>query len=154
MKKLLKKIFVPIFLSVICGAICGRLIFSIYEDKEKNIIMGNTIYLIEDTTYDSYDNMKASTLSTNYIYYKENNKYNVVVAMTKNKDNIEKIKKMYNKELKISKYLISDEELNNTINLYDKKISSSDNNEEIKKFINEMISIYKDRDDIKMVKIS
>lgn len=154
MKKLLKKIFVPIFLSVICGAICGRLIFSIYEDKEKNIIMGNTIYLIEDTTYDSYDNMKASTLSANYIYYKENNKYNVVVAMTKNKDNIEKIKKMYNKDLKISKYLISDEELNNTINLYDKKISSSDNNEEIKKFINEMISIYKDRDDIKMVKIS
>ncbi len=37
MKKLLKKIFLPIFLSVLCGFLCGRLMFSIYEDKEKEV---------------------------------------------------------------------------------------------------------------------
>lgn len=62
MKKLLKKIFLPIFLSVLCGFLCGKLMFSIYEDKEKNILTSNVIYLLEDTSYNDYNTMKSSLL--------------------------------------------------------------------------------------------
>ena len=42
---------------------------SIYEDKEKNILTSNVIYLLEDTSYNDYNTMKSSFVSNNYIYY-------------------------------------------------------------------------------------
>lgn len=154
MKKLFKKIFLPIFLSVFCGFLCGKLMFSIYEDKEKNIMSSNVIYLLEDSSYDDYNTMKSSFVSNNYIYYEENGKYNAVIAMTKNMNNIDKIEKAYNKNFKIIKYLISDEEINNKMDEYDKKIENTSDNNEIKLLVEEFNGIYKGRDDIKMVKIS
>lgn len=154
MKKLLKKIFLPIFLSVVCGFLCGKLMFSIYEDKEKNILTSNVIYLLEDTSYNDYNTMKSSFVSNNYIYYEENGKYNTVIAMTKNRDNIDKIEKTYNKDFKIVEYLLSDDEINNKLDEYDKKIGNTSDNDEIKLLVEELNGIYKGRDDIKMVKIS
>jgi len=63
---------------VLCGFLCGKLMFSIYEDKEKNILTSNVIYLLEDTSYNDYNTMKSSFVSNNYIYYEENGKYNTV----------------------------------------------------------------------------
>ena len=89
--------------------------FSIYEEKGKNILELNTIYLLKDNSYSDYDSMKASSLSNNYIYYEDEGKYNTIIAITKNKDNIDKIKKTYNKELTIMEYILKDEQLNNKI---------------------------------------
>lgn len=154
MKRILKKICVPIFLSVFCGFLCGKLMFSIYEDKEKNIISSSIIYLLLDSSYDDYNTMKTSFVSNNYIYYEENGKYNTVIAMTKNSNNINKLEETYNKDFKIVKYLLNDEEINNKIDEYDKKIENTSNNEEIKSLVEEFNGIYKGREDIKMVKIS
>ena len=144
----------PIALAVFCGFLCGRLMFSIYEEKGTTTLNSNIVYLLEDTTYSNYDDMKANTISANYIYYEDNGKYNVVVALTKNYDNITKIEKVYNKELKVSKYLINDKGLVTTLEEYDKKLNNSNDNEEIKNIIIDMINIYKDKEDIKMAKIS
>ena len=154
MKSKIKKIIMPITLAVFCGFLCGRLMFSIYEEKGTTTLNSNIVYLLEDTTYNNYDDMKAKTISANYIYYEDNGKYNVVVALTKNYDNITKIEKVYNKELKVSKYLINDKGLVTTLEEYDKKLNNSNDNEEIKKIIIDMINIYKDKEDIKMAKIS
>ena len=110
MKSKLKKIVIPIFLAVICGALCGRLMFNIYEEKGSSTLNSNVIYLLLDTSYNNYDEMKASTISSNYIYYEDKGKYNVVVALTKNEDNISKIEDetMKNDYLNISKeYVIA-----------------------------------------------
>ena len=154
MKSKLKKIVVPIFLAVICGTLCGRLMFNIYEEKGSSTLNSNVIYLLLDTSYNNYDEMKASTISSNYIYYEDKGKYNVVVALTKNEDNRGKIEELYNKKLTINKYLINDEEIINKLNEYDEKLSNSTNNDEIKDIIRDMNNIYKDKEDIKMVKIS
>ena len=153
MKSKLKKIVIPIFLAVICGTLCGRLMFNIYEEKGSSTLNSNVIYLLLDTSYNNYDEM-ASTISSNYIYYEDKGKYNVVVALTKNEDNISKIEELYNKKLTINKYLINDEEIINKLNEYDEKLSNSTNNDEIKDIIRDMNNIYKDKEDIKMVKIS
>ena len=150
----LKKIVVPIFLSVFCGFVCGRLMFSIYEDKGSSILDSNVIYLLQDSSYSDYETMKASGVSANYIYYEEDGKYNMVVAMTKNKNNIEKIKDVYGKDLKVTEYLLSDDSINDMIDEYDIKLGSTTDSEEIKKIIIDMINIYKDREDVKMAKIS
>lgn len=154
MKKKIKQIVVPIFLSVLCGFICGRLVFSIYEEKGKNILELNTIYLLKDNSYNDYDSMKASSLSNNYIYYEDEGKYNTIIAITKNKDNIDKIKKTYNKELTIMEYLLKDEEMNNKLEAYDLELTKAQKDEDIKEVINKMINVYKDKEDVKMIKIS
>ena len=154
MKEKIKKIVTPIFLSVICGSLCGKLMFDIYEEKGSSILDSNLIYLLEDSSYDDYDSMKASTINSNYMYYEENGKYNAVIAITKNKDNIEKIEEVYNKKLNVSKYLISDIDINNKLDEYDLKLQNTLDEGEIQKIIKDMINVYKDNDDIKMVKIS
>lgn len=154
MKKKIKQIVVPIFLSVLCGFICGRLMFSIYEEKGKNILELNTIYLLKDNSYNDYDSMKASSLSNNYIYYEDEGKYNTIIAITKNKDNIDKIKETYNKELTIMEYILKDEEMNNKLEAYDLELTKAQKDEDIKEVINKMINVYKDKEDVKMIKIS
>lgn len=154
MKEKIKKIVTPIFLSILCGMVCGRLMFSIYEDKGSSLLDSNVIYLLEDASYEDIDSMKASTLSSNYMYYEENGSYKAVVAMTKNKNNIEKIRSVYDNELTISQYLLNDETINSKLEEYDTRIENSEDKEEIRNIIMEMIGIYKDSDDIKMVKIS
>lgn len=154
MKEKIKKIVTPIFLSILCGMVCGRLMFSIYEDKGSSLLDSNVIYLLEDASYEDIDSMKASTLSSNYMYYEEDGNYKAVVAMTKNKNNIEKIRSVYDNELTISQYLLNDENINSKLEEYDIRIENSEDKEEIRNIIMEMIGIYKDSDDIKMVKIS
>ena len=128
--------------------------FSIYEDKEKNIISSSVIYLLEDTSYDNYNDMKTSFVSNNYIYYEENGKYNTVIAMTKDKNNIDKIEGAYDKKFNVVEYLLGDNEINKKIEEYDKKIENTTDNNDIKLLVEELNGIYKGREDIKMVKIS
>ena len=154
MKKKINKIVVPIFLAVFCGFLCGRLMFSIYEEKGSSVLDSNIIYLLEDSTYNNYEEMKANTLSSNYIYYEDDGKYNVVVALTKEYDNIEKIEGVYNKKLKLRRYLLNNNEIISKLDEYDKKLKETTSSEEIRNIIIDMINIYKDKEDIKMAKIS
>ena len=82
-------------------------------------------------------------LSNNYIYYEDEGKYNTIIAITKNKDNIDKIKKTYNKELTIMEYLLKDEEMNNKLEAYDLELTKAQKDEDIKEVINKMINVYK-----------
>ena len=154
MKNKIKKIVVPIFLAVFCGFLCGRLMFSIYEEKGSSVLDSNIIYLLEDSTYNNYEEMKANTLSSNYIYYEDDGKYNVVVALTKEYDNIEKIEGVYNKKLKLRRYLLNNNEIISKLDEYDRKLKETTSSEEIRNIIIDMNNIYKDKEDIKMVKIS
>ncbi len=152
MKSLLKKICMPLILSVICGFVCGRVVYSIYEDN--NVLDSNIIYLLKDDSYSNYDSMKASYLSESYTYFEEDGTYNTIVALTKDKDNISKIEEVYGSDLTILKYLLNDKELINTIDEYDNKIKNTSDKEEIKEIVSSMNNIYRERDDIKMVKMS
>lgn len=154
MKNKIKKIVVPIFLAVFCGFLCGRLMFSIYEEKGSSVLDSNIIYLLEDSTYNNYEEMKANTLSSNYIYYEDDGKYNVVVALTKEYDNIEKIEGVYNKKLKLRRYLLNNNEIISKLDEYDRKLKETTSSEEIRNIIIDMINVYKDKEDIKMAKIS
>lgn len=154
MKNKIKKIVTPIFLSVVCGCLCGRVMFSIYEDKGTRILDSNLIYLLEDNTYDDYGSMKASVINSEYIYYEEDGKYKRVVAMTKNKDNIDKIKSVYDSELSVHEYLLGDKDVNSRLEEYDMKLENVSSEDEIKYIVMEMINVYKGLEDIKMVKIS
>ncbi|MBQ6495453.1 MAG: hypothetical protein IJI49_05575 [Bacilli bacterium] len=155
MKKLLKKVFLPIFLSVICGSICGKLIYDIYDKDLSKELEGEKIYLLQAGAYSNYDNMVKNTLVNNYIYYEDyDGLYKAIIGITEKYTNIEKIKKIYGKEIIISEYYSKNKELNKKIKEYDKKISKSENAEEIQNNVLEMLTLYKDNDDKTLVKIT
>lgn len=155
MKKLLKKVFGPIFLSVICGSICGKLVYEIYDSNIESNINGEKIYLIQAGAYSTYDNMVDNTSVNNYIYYEDDDGlYKAIIGLTENYDNIEKITNTYGKDVIISEYYSKDENLNNKIKEYDKKISKSDNQDEVKNIVLEMLTLYKDNDNSTLVKIT
>ncbi len=154
MKEILKKAMMPIFLSIICGGICGRVVYKIYLGDNKLAFDGNLIYLIQSGAYNSYDNMRANTIGYDYVYYEEDNLYKTIIGITKNKDNIEKIKKSYDKEVIVSEYYTENKELNFKINEYDNLLLKEEDDEKIKKLIIDMLNLYKGEDSIKLIKIS
>lgn len=154
MKKRIKRVVVPIFLSVLCGFVCGRLMFSIYEEKGEDILDSDMVYLLKDNSYNDYDSMRASVLSNNYIYYEDNGEYNAIIAITKNRDNIDKIKKCYDKELVVMEYLLSDKDISSKLEEYDIELSKANDKEDIMFIVGNMIDTYNGKEDVKMIKIS
>lgn len=153
MKKRIKKILLPIILSVTCGAICGKLVYGAYSQKLQQDIYGEKIYLIQAGAYSTYDNMVNNTSLNNYIYYEdEDGLFKSIIGITENKENVEKIKNTYNKEVIVSEYYSKDEELNKKIREYDQKIGNANNLEEVKAIVFEMLTLYKDNDS-KLTKI-
>jgi len=154
MKLILKKAVIPIFLSIIFGGICGRVVYKIYLGNTDLAFDNNLIYLIQNGSYSTYDNMRANSIGYDYVYYEENDSYNTIIGVTKNKDNIEKIKKIYNNDVIIKQYYVNDFELNNELLKYDNMIKYENDDKKIKNIVAEMLGLYKKRNDIKLIKVS
>jgi len=154
MKETLKKAMIPIFLSIICGSFCGRVVYKIYLGDSKLAYDGNLIYLVQSGAYSTYDNMRTSTIGYDYVYYEEDNLFKTVIGVTKNKENIEKIRNIYNGDILISEYYIEDSVLNSKIIEYDNLLLKEDDNSKIKEIVIEMLNLYKGGNDIKLIKIS
>lgn len=154
MKSILKKAVVPIFLSILCGSLCGRVVYGIYLSDDKLSFNNNLIYLVQSGAYSSYDNMRANTIGYDYVYYEEDDLYKTVIGVTKNRDNVEKIKKIYGREVIVSEYYSNDSNLNNLLSQYDYNLLNETDDTKIKEIVIEMLNIYKDEDVGKLIKVS
>lgn len=152
MKKRIKRGLLSISLSILCGFLCGKLVYNIYSDKTDLILDNNKIYLIQEGSYSSYENMRASTIGYDYAYYEDNGKYNSIIGITKNKENINKIKDMYNKDVIVTEYYLDNEKLNDKIDEYDNKLLLETDNDNIKNLISSMLNTYKE-EKLNLVKV-
>ena len=125
MKNIIKKVFTPIIMGVILGSICGKIAYKIYSDDLENKFSTKKVYILEYGTYNNFDNMKEDNNQNNYIYYIDNNQYKSIVGITKNENNIEKIKKLYNTDLKVKEFYIEEKEINEKQDEFDQKLSNS-----------------------------
>lgn len=148
----IKKVLISIILSIILGYLCGITIYKIYENDTLNTINSNKVYLLQSGAYSSIDNMKMNTKQLNYVYFNDEGMYKTIVAITKNKDNIKKIKNAYNIDMVINEYYLENDDLINKINEYDKKLAGTSDKEEVVKIVNNMLINYKEENNIKLVK--
>ena len=95
----LKKMIIPLILSILFGYFCGNFVFKIYKEKTDAILDSTKVYLLQTGAYTTLDSMKKNTTLKNYIYYQDDGLYKTIMAITKDKDNINKIKKIYKKSL-------------------------------------------------------
>lgn len=154
MKEILKRAMIPVFLSIILGGICGRVVYKIYLDDSGLGYDDNIIYLIQSGEYSSYDNMRADTVGYDYVYYEEDKLYKTVIGITKNKDNIDKIKNVYDGEVSVFKYYTDDILLNKELTNYDNILQLEEDNDKIMEIVVKMLNLYKDNSDAKLIKVS
>lgn len=151
MKKIIKGIFVPLIISIVFGFICGKLVYSVYGDDIENKLSSSKLYLVQNGEYLTYDNMREENNGNNYVYYKDEEGYKTVVGITKNEENIAKIKSLYSDELQVQEYYISSDLLNDKQNEYDLMLSNTDDIYEVKEVVDNILNLYREDDTIRLV---
>lgn len=151
MKKIIKGIFMPLVVSIIFGFICGKLVYSVYDEDVENKLSSSKLYLIENGEYLTYDNMREENSGNNYVYYKDEEGYKTVVGITRNENNIDKIKSLYSDSVRVEEYYISTEFLNDKQDEYDVMLSNTDDVYEVKEVVDNILNLYREEDTIKLV---
>ena len=151
MKKVIKGIFLPLVLSIICGFVCGKLVYNVYNEDVENKLNSSKLYLIENGSYLTYDNMREENSGNNYVYYKDAEGYKTVVGITRNEDNIEKIKSLYSDTVNVEEYYIATNLLNDKQNEYDLMLSNTNDLYEVKEVVDNILNLYREEDTIRLV---
>ena len=141
----MKKNILCIILAIISGSILGKMTFDRYEKIDvKNVIkLNNNVYMLKYGTYNSKEDMKENIVDIQrYIYIQKDNKYNVYVAVAKNKESINKLKKIYSKDYEIEKINISNNEFIQNLDEYEKLIKTTNDIETLNVIENEILSCY------------
>ena len=151
MKKIIKGFLMPLVVSMICGFVCGKLVYSEYVDDVENRLSSSKIYLIENGTYLTYDNMREENNGNNYVYYRDDDGYKTVVGITKNYDNVDKIQSLYSDKVKVEEYYISNDMVIDKQDEYDIQLSSTDDLYEVREVVDNILNLYREDDTIKLV---
>ena len=111
----MKKYFMLIMVSIIVGFLLSFFVINQYKDGKGITVYkeGEELSFFKYGEYKSKEEMENDTITLeNYIYKKDNDIYKVYIALTKNKDNIGKIKKYYDKyNLDVETFYIVDTDL-------------------------------------------
>lgn len=153
MKKMLSGIFIPILFAVMVGFVCGKIVYNYYRDSIYDDLSSSRLYLIENGEYTSYEDMREDNSSNNYVYYLDDEGYKTVVGITKNIDNVEKIKKLYNDQVKVNEYYINNFDYNDMQNEYDQLLVRADNVYDVKEVVDNILNLYRSDDSIRLVSI-
>ena len=152
MKIQIKKILLPLLFSIIIGSISGSIVYCVYHEKVNNELTKNKVYLLEYGDYDNIDNLNMDKYSSKYIYFLDENNYKKVLGITKNKDNIKKIKSIYDEELLTNTYYLDNEVINNKIKNYDRMLKDATNKDDIEKIVDLTLELYNNNEDNTLVK--
>lgn len=142
------------FVTIVCisfGIAIGFYLLNGYEDKE-NIKLANLsseeLIFFKYKEYNTEDEMKKDVMNLNsYIYTKENDKYHVYLAITKNEKNISKIKGFFEKKgyvISEEKIMVSNEHFLKQIENYDLLLQNTDKEEVIEAIISGVLEKYEE----------
>ena len=144
----MKKFLILTVLSLSISYLMARLIFVEYQSDRVVALSNNgyKFYFLQLGAYSSYDSMLENTSKLgNYIYMNDNDMYYVFTCITKDSNNVPKMEN-YFQSLGYSTYtkefVLTDEELNNSINETDAIMSNT--NEGIKELCKKSLEKYKE----------
>lgn len=148
----MKKIIVPIFSCILVGFLFGKIMFNQYNSdntiKTSVSDINSLVYFIQVGAYSTIDNMKeAMKDTTNYVYMQKDNKYYAFVGMTKEKNNVDKLKK-YFEEQKYSVYIkeivIDNSSFLDVLSQYDLLLNEAESNESISTIEKSVLAKYEE----------
>lgn len=143
-----RKIILPTILSLLIGGYLGYLIFNQY--KQNNVTTFNEsdepIYFLQQGVYSNEESILSNTKEiSDYIYFKEDDKYKVYVGITTNKENAEKISNIFkdkNIDIYIKEMGISDKAFVEKLKQYDELIKATEDQNVILGIVKQILSEY------------
>lgn len=92
-----KKFIFSLFLAIILGSLLGHTLFEQFKEEDQEVFAQNdVIYFLEEGIYDNLERAEAATKDIDTkIIVKEDANYYVYLAITKNKSNLSRLKKIY-----------------------------------------------------------
>ena len=154
MKNIVKTVILPIILAILIGLILGFNFYKTYKNNLNHDLKSRRLYLIESGEFDSINDMREANLQNNYVYYKINNKYKAVIAITNIKENIAKIQDLYNDNLKITEYYIGADILDDKQYEYDKLLSEASSPTEVKEMVDNILKLYQNDNNLRLITLS
>lgn len=141
----MKKIILSIFLAILLGAILGKITFDKYDQNNirKVIKLDGNLYMLKYSSYKSYNDMVKGTYEFDrYVYIKKNNGYTVYTAISKTRENIDKINKLYDNKYIVQKVNVSNDEFIQNLDEYEKLLTLANDKETIMVIENQILSCY------------
>ena len=84
-------------------------------------------------------------------HYKDDDMYKTVIGITRDENNIDKIKSLYSDNISIEEYYVSNELLNEKQNEYDMMLANTDDLYEVKEVVDNILNLYREDDAIRLV---
>ena len=146
----MKKTIIGIIIAILAGVLLAKLTFDKYEKVDtKNVISyDDEVYMLRVGTHDSVDEMQRSALDfERYIYIEKEGKVTVYIGIAKTRENIEKIKKIYddkNVKTTVETVTINNDEFIQNLNEYEKLLDVTEDANSLLIIENQILSCYED----------
>lgn len=144
----------PFIGAMIIGMLCGRLVYSTYKDNIYGDLKTSRLYLVQKGRYDDYNEMRTDNNGNNYVYYQDDEGYKTVVGITKNYDNVSKIKSLYGDDLSVSIYYLPTESLDSRQDEYDNMLYNVEDIQEVREVVDNILNLYQSDDSIRLVSLN
>ena len=151
MKKVIKEISFLLVISILFGFVCGKLVYSVYNEDVENKLSSSRVYLIESGEYLTYDSMREENSGKNYVYYKDDEGYKTVVGITRDENNIDKIKSLYSDDMRVQEYYVSNDLLSDKQNEYDLMLNNTLDVYEVKEVVDNILNLYREDETIRLL---
>ena len=153
MKKKIRGVIVPVVIAILVGYIGGKFVYKTYLDNLYDTLRSSRLYLVERGVYDTIDTMREDNSDTNYVYYGDNDKYKTVVGITKDFDNIKKIKSLYSDNLSVMEYYVANDIIDSKQDEYEKELTNAEDYKDVKEAVDNILNLYRSDDTIRLIAI-
>lgn len=139
--------------AIILGYLFSNLMFNEYNKKIDSVFAVSTkAYFLYYKQYPNLDAMADDTKSlSEYLYIYEQNKYKVYLSISKNKNNIKKVQRIFTKmqiNTSVTERIIFSTEFINAINQYDALMNSIDDEKTILNINQKILTNYKQMEEV------
>jgi len=143
MVKLMNKKIIMICITL--GSIFAFILYFLYKKNYEEIII-ERVYMLQIGAYENYDNVVKITKNLdNYLIKKEDKYYKIIIGITKNTENLEKLKEIYKDyNIYIKEEDITDEDFLNVLVKFDYLLNETNDEKIIKAILKEVINKYKE----------
>ncbi len=124
-----------------------------YRDNMHDTLRSSRLYLVEKGEYDTIDSMREDNNDDEYVYYRDDDKYKMVVGITKDYDNVKKIKTLYDDKLSVMEYYVANEIINSKQDEYEKELMEASEYKDVKEAVDNILNLYRSDDKIRLIAI-
>lgn len=131
-----------LLLMILLGIIFASFLILKYKNKDIDVLSTETVYLLQIGAYQNYENVvKVTKTLPSYVIIEEDGKTKIIVGITKDNNNLEKLKKNY-ENIYIREEQIDNKEFLDYLTKYDYLLNETNNYETIEQINHKILNKY------------